>query len=240
MYDAEKMEYIQTHIQDLMDGKIQPKIEHEQSPVEVEVGSITPLAGPTYIQNVQTLDQKMETELYDQIVQMDIIELDREEKEYLATAIVDNTYAVTRSGDYGETKVATFCDVRVAFSVVYDMYEYNGGERYKVIYYTGTYVRSDDPQMFCKELSFRHKAFGRMYTSVNNYSVKAYERAKKTISSPTEGGVYEYAISQPGYVEVPPGYSAGQMTYTVKRRPSTYTSEQYINIMFGDIINPFG
>lgn len=232
---------IESHMEDLQDGRVEPINEHKSADIKVITGEIENKAS----KDVNQLNSEDNVELVDRKTELDIISLDKEKKEYLATAIVKDKYKITTmvgkeaNTRSSVTKNESYCDITCVYSVTYDMYTKGGAERYKVTGYKAS-TKSTDPQITCTKINFRHRACGLMYTAPTTlHSSTNYHPADKAVSSPVSGQNYSYNISQPGYVEVPPGFSAGRLDVYAKRTVSSWTGSSYIALDFGEPINPW-
>lgn len=191
----------------------------------------------------------MHPELYKETTHLDVIPLNSSNDKYLVTAIVNQTYKIPKSNNSFKTmelndinKNTWYCDIKLSYSAIYDHFKYKGVDYYKVYKYKGGYIKKSDRQMTCKNIRFRHCAFGRFYKTPNKLATKRfnYKPKAKTISRPQKRKIYSYKINQPGHVLVPPGYSAGRLDFTVARITSSFKKTNYISIDFGEIQNPFG
>lgn len=237
--EIQKENYIENHINDLLDGNVEPVNEDSNGNVSIalgEVETIDPLVTASYITASPTTTME-ETKLIEQSSELDVILLDEEKNEYLATIVVDNKYETTATGpmtSHDDTKNKTDCDVKVSYSAYYEIIDTGGAERVKVIKYIGKYVQSNDPQMTCSKLRFTSKAQGLVFNSAGRYIGVGITTPDKIVNSPTKGSSNTYFTNQQGYVEIPPGNNAGRLHYTLKRIVSSYTTTGYMAFDWGD------
>lgn len=240
--------FIDNHIEALINGDISPVNRSPELNARVRTGISEANKNCTNVKKVTSQDSDMsQPSLYSEAVSLDTVPLDNSKNRYLVTAIVKQTYKIPKEESYNATRASdeisktyTFCDVKMAFSAVYNHYSHKGMEYYRVSQYKGGYMSKSDPQMTCKNIRFRHRAFGRFYTASYDFIRSlGYTAEPKSISNPEKGKKYTYTINQNGYVEAPPGFSAGRLDYTVARTTSSYTSSNYMAIDFGEPINPF-
>ena len=235
--------FIDHHIKALENGEISPVNRSPELNVRVRTG-----ISETNAKKLISKDSSMlKSSLYSENVYLDTVPLDKLKNRYLVTAIVKQTYKIpkeqsnnlTRASDE-ISKTYTFCDVKMSFSAVYNHYIHNKKNYYRVSQYKGGYMSKSDPQMTCKNIRFRHRACGRFYTASYDFIRSlSYTANPKSISYPEKGRKYTYVINQNGYVEAPPGFSAGRLDYTVARTTSSYKASNYMAIDFGEPINPF-
>ena len=237
--EIEKENYIENHINDLLNGDVEPVKEDFNGNVSIalsEVEKADPLVSTASITASSTSTEE-ETKLVEQNSELDVILLDEEKNEYLATIIVDNKYETNATGpvtSHDDTKNKTDCDVKLSYSAHYEIITVGGAERVKVIKYIGKYVQNNDSQMTCSKLRFTSKAQGLVFNSAGTYIGTGITTPDKTVNSPTKGAANTYITNQQGYVEVPPGNNAGRLHYTLKRTVSSYTTTGYMAFDWGD------
>lgn len=235
---TEKERCIESHINDLLNGYVQPVNEDIDRNINISVGGvekIDPLANIQLKNTSQKVEEK--TELVKQKSNLDIILLNDDEREYLATIIIDNEYetkAVGPINSHEDIKNKTDCDVKLSYSAVYKVMEMPGGERVMVTKYIGTYVKKSDPQMTCSRIRFTSKAEGLVFNSSGKYIGSGVKTPDMTVVNPGIGVANTYLTNQQGYVEIPPGNNAGRMHYTLKRTVSSYTTTGYMAFDWGD------
>ena len=115
--EIEKENYIENHINDLLNGDVEPVKEDFNGNVSIalsEVEKADPLVSTASITASSTSTEE-ETKLVEQNSELDVILLDEEKNEYLATIIVDNKYETNATGpvtSHDDTKNKTDCDVK--------------------------------------------------------------------------------------------------------------------------------
>ncbi len=239
--EAEKNEFVEKHIQQLLEEEIKPENRTNHKDIKINAKEVIQQEQATREEQKENKAKLVKSEKG-----LDIVPIPNSNGEYLATAILNNTYEIPekQNSRYSDTENHTkiFCDVKISYSAVYkeSTVDYDGAteKRYKVSKYLGQYVKTYDSQMTCSQLKFRHHAVGRMYSTAYGDEIldeSNYWEDDAVVDFPHKKTNYRYTINQPGYVSTPLGFSAGRLYVTIKRNGSGYTLNEFIGIDFGDM-----